>query len=42
MDNSEYQRNDWKKWGMTVELRRFYDVMRRCGWTPAHDEVGGS
>lgn len=27
-----------KKWGMTVQLGRFYEIMRRCGWTPAQNE----
>jgi hypothetical protein len=29
-----------KEWGMTVELGRFYEVMRRCGWTPEQTETG--
>jgi hypothetical protein len=30
-----------KEWGMTVELGRFYEVMRRCGWTPEQSASGG-
>ena len=30
-----------KKWGMTVQLGRFYEIMRRCGWTPAQNGAEG-
>jgi hypothetical protein len=30
-----------KQWGMTVQLGRFYEIMRLCGWTPAQNEAGG-
>jgi Recombination endonuclease VII len=44
MDNSEYQRNDFKlkEWGMTATLGRFYDVMKIMSWTPAQSEAGRS
>jgi hypothetical protein len=29
-----------KKWGMTAQLGRFYDVMKIMGWTPAQSEAG--
>ena len=30
-----------KEWDMTVQLGRFYDVMKIMGWTPEHSGVGG-
>jgi hypothetical protein len=30
-----------KQWGMTVQLGRFYEIMRRCGWTPAQGDAEG-
>jgi hypothetical protein len=31
----------FKKWGMAVQLGRFYEVMRGMGWTPAQHQAGG-